>query len=95
MKMPLYPKKVIMSAGKDGAYFHNEEQFVHCKAETIQVVDTTGAGDAFNGALAVFILLGKDLEEAVILANKVAVLTASAKGAQGAMPYINTLGGIL
>lgn len=91
--LALYPNKIIMSAGKDGAYFHNGEELVHCKAETIQVVDTTGAGDAFNGALAVFILLGKDLEEAVKSANKVAALTASAKGAQGAMPNINTLGG--
>lgn len=93
--LPLYPNKIIMSAGKDGAYFHNGEQLVHCKAETIKVVDTTGAGDAFNGALAVFLLHGKNLEEAVKGANKVAAQTASAKGAQGAMPNINTLGGIL
>ncbi len=59
------------------------------------MVDTTGVGDAFNGAFAVFILLRKDLEEAVILANMVAILIVFSRGAQGAKLYINTLGGIL
>ena len=86
-----YPGKIIMSAGKDGAYFHDGEKLVHCKAVPAQVVDTTGAGDAFNGAIAVATLAGKPLEEAVIFANQIAAFTISYKGAQGAMPDIDKL----
>lgn len=86
-----YPGKIIMSAGKDGAYFHNGEKLVHCKAVPAKVVDTTGAGDAFNGAIAVAALAGKTLEEAVMFANQIAAYTISYKGAQGAMPDIDNL----
>lgn len=83
-----YPQKVIMSAGEEGAYFHDGERIVHCKAQPANVVDTTGAGDAFHGALAVATLAGESLENAVIFANKIAAFAISYKGAQGAMPDI-------
>lgn len=86
-----FPNKIIMSAGKDGAYFHDGEKLVHCKAESVNVVDTTGAGDAFNGALSVATLEGKSLEEAVKFANKIAAFTTTSKGAQGAMPNIKNI----
>lgn len=79
-----YPNKIIMSAGKDGAYYHDGTKLVHCKARTISVVDTTGAGDAFNGALAYAVLGGQTLEEAVDYANGIAAITTTVKGAQGA-----------
>lgn len=79
-----YPNKIIMSAGEHGAYFHDGEKLVNCKARKIQVVDTTGAGDAFNGAFAYAILDGMQLKEAVEYANGIAAITTTVKGAQSA-----------
>lgn len=82
-----YPNKIIMSAGKDGAYYHDGNRLMHCKARTVSVVDTTGAGDAFNGALAFAVLEGKPLEDAVDYANGIAAITTTVKGAQGVKAY--------
>lgn len=79
-----YPNKIIMSAGDKGAYYHDGDDIVNCEARKIEVVDTTGAGDAFNGAFAVAILEGKELNEAIAFANGIAAITTTVKGAQGA-----------
>ncbi|MGO2078758.1 MAG: PfkB family carbohydrate kinase, partial [Staphylococcus equorum] len=50
-------------------------------------VDTTGAGDTFNGALAVALIENKPLEEAVDFANLAGSFSVTGLGAQGAMPY--------
>ncbi len=81
-----YPNKIIMTAGKDGAYFHDGKKLIHCKAKTVTCVDATGAGDAFHGAFAVAVLNGKTVEEAIHYANEVAAFTTTKKGAQSAMP---------
>jgi ribokinase len=51
-----------------------------------QVVDTTGAGDAFNGALAAFLAEGRPLPSAVRLANAAAALSIGQRGAREGMP---------
>lgn len=81
-----YPSKVILTKGNDGAYFYDGEKMVHVPAEKVEAVDTTGAGDTFNGALAVALGDGKTLEEAVKFANKAAAISITTLGAQGAMP---------
>ena len=53
----------------------------------MDVVDTTGAGDAFNGGLATALSEGKSLEEAVIFANAVGSLNVTKIGTAPAMPY--------
>lgn len=81
-----YPSKVILTKGNDGAHFYDGEKMVHVPAEKVEAVDTTGAGDTFNGALAVALGDGKTLEEAVKFANKAAAISITTLGAQGAMP---------
>ena len=49
-------------------------------------VDTTAAGDAFNGALAVGLAAGGSLEQAIPLANAAGALTCTRPGAQNALP---------
>ncbi len=49
-------------------------------------MDTTAAGDAFNGALASLIARGKSLEEAVVFANTAGALAATKIGAQSSLP---------
>ena len=51
-----------------------------------QVVDTTAAGDTFNGAVAVYLAEGKDISEAIVFANAAATLSVSRKGAQESIP---------
>ncbi len=50
------------------------------------MVDTTGAGDAFNGGLAVALGEGKSLQEAIRFANAVAALSVTRAGTAPAMP---------
>jgi ribokinase len=57
----------------------------------VQPVDTTGAGDAFNGGLAVAIARGDNLVEAVKFANAVAALATTSSGAQLSMPTWETV----
>jgi ribokinase len=59
---------------------------IHVKGVDVQAIDTTGAGDAFCGALAVAIATGKDLREAVTYANYAGALTTTKIGAQDALP---------
>ncbi|SUM79656.1 ribokinase [Staphylococcus cohnii] len=82
----MYPKKLIVTKGASGALFYSDSQQL-VKGYKKQVVDTTGAGDTFNGALAVAIIENKSLEEAVNFANLAASFSVTGLGAQGAMPY--------
>src|SRR5699024_8026359 len=70
-----FPNKVILTKGKEGAYFHNGREIIHVPAEDTLAVDTTGAGDTFNGALAVALGEGKSLENAIRFANKAAAMS--------------------
>ena len=53
-----------------------------------QVIDTTGAGDAFNGALAFALSKNYKNKEAIIFANKVAAISTTRSGAANSMPTI-------
>jgi ribokinase len=84
-------KNVIITLGEKGAYFknHNEEYFVDTYKLTDKVVDTTGAGDVFNGALAFAIANDKLIKEAIIFANKVAAISTTKLGAANSIPTID------
>ena len=82
----MYPKKLIVTKGASGALFYSDSQQL-VKGYKKQVVDTTGAGDTFNGALAVALIENRSLEEAVNFANLAASFSVTGLGAQGAMPY--------
>ncbi|MSU30780.1 ribokinase [Staphylococcus sp. McC-251-APC-3A2] len=82
----MYPEKLIVTKGASGALFYSDSQQL-VKGYKKQVVDTTGAGDTFNGALAVALIENRSLEEAVNFANLAASFSVTGLGAQGAMPY--------
>lgn len=83
------PKHVVTTLGKEGAAFMDHERKLKKVASyPVDVVDTTGAGDAFNAALAYSIALQKPLEEAVTFATKVSALKVTKLGAQRGMPYM-------
>lgn len=81
-----YPNKIIVTAGSRGVYYHDGEQLINVKARRVEVVDTTGAGDAFNGAFAYAITAGKNIKEAIQFGNKIAGYSIGKLGAQSSMP---------
>ncbi|WP_459502460.1 ribokinase [Bacillus sp. C1] len=81
-----YPNKLLMTEGGNGVRFHNGTEIVHVPSIAVEVVDTTGAGDTFNGALAVALSEGEILEKAIRFANIAGGLSVTKLGAQGGMP---------
>ncbi len=77
---------VILKAGKNGAYIIRRESRKHVAGFKVKPMDTTGAGDSFNAALAVGIAEGMSTEDSVRFANATAALSITAAGAQTAMP---------
>lgn len=59
--------KVIMTVGKEGVVYGDGDDVVHASGFTVSAVDTTGAGDTFNGAFAAARCDGLPLKEAVRL----------------------------
>ena len=86
-------KNVVMTLGEKGCYFANgkENFFINAFKLKEPVLDTTGAGDAFNGALAVGLSKDLDLEEALKFANKVAAISTTKQGAAASMPSLEDL----
>ena len=83
-----YPNQLIITLGADGARYFDGEKHVHVAGYKTKAVDTTGAGDTFNGALAYALTTGKTIEEAVSFANYAASLSVEKFGAQGGMPSL-------
>ena len=77
----------VITLGAKGALIVKPAETQHVPGQQVEVVDTTGAGDAFNGALAVALAEGKELVEAVGFSNAAAALQVTRYGAASAMPY--------
>lgn len=86
-----YPNKLLVTEGEKGVRFHNGTEVVSVPSIQVEVVDTTGAGDTFNGALAVALAEGNELEKAILFANMAAGVSVTKLGAQGGMPTRDTL----
>lgn len=86
-----YPNKLIITLGSRGAVFHNGKEEVVVPAFKVKPLDTTGAGDTFNGAMATALLNGKELPEALGFANLVAAISVQGFGAQGGMPTLEMM----
>jgi ribokinase len=90
----LYEKgvaNVVITLGSDGAYIYNADGEQHITTMKVDTVDTTAAGDVFNGALAVAISEGKSLKDAVVFANRAAAISVTRMGAQASAPYRNEI----
>lgn len=81
-----YPNKLIITEGENGARFHDGNEIKHVNCIKVDVKDTTGAGDTFNGALAVSITEGNTLYESVKYAVIASGLSVTKLGAQSGMP---------
>ena len=82
---------VIITMGSAGAYVKSGSFTGMVPGVTVRAVDTTAAGDVFNGALAVALAEGKELKEAALFANRAAAISVTRLGAQASAPYKNEL----
>ena len=88
--LPLLPGKVVMTHGKHGAWHARADgSLYHQPGFAVQAVDSTGAGDTFNGALAAFLPQG--LETAMRHAAAAGALAVTRLGAQAGMPHRSEL----
>ena len=86
--------RVVMTCGADGAlYYDTQTGLCQQPGFAVQAVDSTGAGDTFNAALAVYWPLG--LPQAVRHAAAAAALSVTRMGAQGGMPDAAALAAFL
>ena len=80
-------KNVIITLGKNGYYAKNAREEIAGRAVPADVVDTTGAGDAFNGGFVAALAENKSLREALRFANAVGGLAVEKIGTAPAMPF--------
>ncbi|MEM6801786.1 MAG: ribokinase [Bacteroidota bacterium] len=77
---------VIITMGSQGAYVLSDELDELIPVQKVKVVDTTAAGDTFNGALVVALSEGKSLTSAIAFANRAAAYSVGILGAQASAP---------
>jgi len=84
-------QSVIITLGSAGAYVYSEDFKGMVSGFKVDPVDTTAAGDTFNGTLAVALAEGNSLQQAVIFANAAAALSVTKLGAQPSAPDRETI----
>ena len=84
-------KKVVITLGEKGLFYSDGKEQIYLKASAVKAIDTTGAGDAFNGALAFALSQKKTVEECLRFANRVGGLSTTKQGAGDAMPWSKDL----
>ncbi|WP_026464584.1 ribokinase [Adhaeribacter aquaticus] len=80
-------QNVIITLGSEGALVATNGYSKLIPAKQVVPVDTTAAGDVFNGAIAVALSEGASLEEAALFASKAAAISVTRLGAQASAPY--------
>nr|WP_315116682.1 ribokinase [uncultured Clostridium sp.] len=81
-------RNVVVTLGEKGCYCLGEVGEYGIDSFKVEAIDTTAAGDSFNGALAVALCENKKIEDALKFANAVGALTTTKKGAQTSLPYM-------
>jgi len=79
-------KTVILTLGSRGSFFLTEKMDKLIPAYSVNVIDTTAAGDAYCGALAASLAKGTHIEEAVKIANAAGALAVTKLGAEPSLP---------
>jgi ribokinase len=80
-------KNVIITLGARGVYFANHEMRNMVVGYKVKAIDTTGAGDTFNGGFVSALALGEDIISAIRFGQKTAAISVTRLGTQTSMPY--------
>lgn len=88
-----YPNKLFITLGSKGVIYHDGDKEVLVPAYKVSPVDTTGAGDTFNGAFGLALTKGLSIEQSVKFGNLAAALSIQKFGAQGGMPTMEEMKG--
>ncbi|WP_022942503.1 ribokinase [Psychromonas hadalis] len=88
-------KLVMITMGSEGVWVSEHGHGEQIKGFRVQAVDTTAAGDTFNGALLTRLLEGATLTDAIRFAHAAAAITVTGAGAQTSIPYRNTVDNFL
>jgi ribokinase len=80
-------KNVIITLGSKGVFLSNDSYFGMISAQKVEALDTTAAGDVFNGAILKALAAGQDLSAACEFACKAAAISVTRMGAQSSAPY--------
>jgi len=87
-----YPNKLIITLGSAGVIYNDGTENIKVSAfKPEKVVDTTGAGDTFNGGFAVGIVSGLSIQDSIKFANLASSLSIQKSGAQGGMPILKEM----
>ncbi|MFC7644925.1 PfkB family carbohydrate kinase [Streptosporangium lutulentum] len=89
--LALGPRSVVVTLGADGAVVAEPGAVTAVPSPRVAPVDTTGAGDAFTGALTWRLSRGDDLVTATEFAVRVGAASVRKPGAQGSYPYLEEL----
>jgi ribokinase len=84
-------KNVVITMGASGAFVRTDAISKLIPVKQVTAIDSTGAGDVFNGALAVAILEEMPIEDAVAYAHKASAISVTRMGAQSSIPYKNEI----
>lgn len=78
---------VVITLGSQGALVCDGKHFERIPAQKVKAVDTTAAGDTFNGAMCVALSEGATLCDAVRFASRASAIAVTRLGAQASIPY--------
>jgi ribokinase len=84
--LELGPRSVILKLGPAGALYLDRKDTIIAPAYSVTALDTTAAGDCFNGALAVALAEGQSMTDALKFANAAASISVCRRGAQTSLP---------
>jgi len=82
-------RQIVLTLGNDGCYIASDAEETRIDAKIVTAVDTTGAGDAFNGFLATALAKGLEFREAAEIACAAASLSVTRSGARADLPGWN------
>ncbi|TDQ79796.1 ribokinase [Sphingobacterium yanglingense] len=85
----LGPRVVIITMGAAGAFLYSAEESAFVDAYKVKAIDTTAAGDVFNGALVVGLSKGETPVRAMELASRAAAIAVTRIGAQQSAPTLS------
>ena len=80
-------ENVIITLGSKGSMVCTRRRFEFVPSRPVKAVDTTGAGDCYNGALIAALAEGKDIFQAAHVATQAAAISVTRLGAQTSAPY--------